>query len=76
MTPLPPLSLSHCLPLLEAKSRTHREVSPHNCLEKAAIWFSYSCLFTCNKRQKCQIWTKVVEEHDPGIIKPGQVSGV
>ena len=44
MTPLSLLALSRCLPLLEAKSRTCGEVSPHNCLGKAAIWLSYSCL--------------------------------
>ena len=52
MTPLSLLALSRCLPLLEAKSRTRGEVSPHNCLGKAAIWLSYSCLFACNKRKK------------------------
>ena len=34
MTPLSLLALSRCLPLLEAKSRTRGEVSPHNCLGK------------------------------------------
>ena len=40
MTPLSLLALSRCLPLLEAKSRTRGEVSPHNCLGKPAIWLS------------------------------------